>query len=317
MQESKSNSSLSNIASLLATARKDKGLSIEEVTQKVKVKPEYLLKLEEGNFGFLPPPYVYAMLKEYASFLAIDPKVIQQCRHDLNILTDEALNKLVVSNNEEKNDFASILENPEYRKWGIVGAAAFGALILLFIIISLFSGTPEPELIVKKVPETNLPAPPPVTPTQPNKPTEAKPAPQTKPKPPEKKEPVKEVPPKKPEVAKTEPPKPEPVKQPEPEPESVKVESPKPEIVQSAPTGKTKTLLVKTLTDTSWVKVVSDGGSSTREGLVPPEQYRQYEASDEFEITIGRAETVEVFLDGKPVSLPRRKGWINFKVGDN
>jgi len=309
MKDAKSSSSLSNIASLLSAARKDKGLSIEEVTQKIKVKSEYLLKIEQGNFTFLPAPYVYAMLKQYASFLELDAKLVTQCRHELNILTDEALNKLVASNNEEQNDLTSVLANPEYRKWGLIAAAALGVILIFFIVINLFSGSSEPELVVKKVPEASISV-------QSKKEAatlkqaDAKPTAPVKAVPPPKKTPAKEQPPKKPEAAKAEQPKPAQPKPDPPKPASV------PPSNEPTFTGATKTLLIKTLSDTSWIKVVSDGGENSREGLIPPEQFRQYEASRDFEITVGRAEAVQIFLNGKPVTLPRRNGWIKFNVGN-
>ncbi len=73
----------------LIQARKELGLSLEEVSETTRIKRGHLEKIEAENLRFLPPVYVYAFLKEYALALGItDDELLENCREELSILTD-------------------------------------------------------------------------------------------------------------------------------------------------------------------------------------------------------------------------------------
>ena len=82
---------LSNIESLellakeLKTARQEKNLSIEDVSQLTKIKKDYLEQLEDGNFSFLPNSYVYACTKAYMKVMGLDgsKEALEICKKDL------------------------------------------------------------------------------------------------------------------------------------------------------------------------------------------------------------------------------------------
>ncbi|MDP8925742.1 MAG: helix-turn-helix domain-containing protein, partial [Actinomycetota bacterium] len=64
MSSEDSNSSLSGskIGQILKQARKEQGLSLQEVEQATKIRARYLKELEEGNFSVLPAVYVRGSL---------------------------------------------------------------------------------------------------------------------------------------------------------------------------------------------------------------------------------------------------------------
>ena len=73
----------------LIQARKEQGLSLEEVSEITRIKRDHLENIESENLRFLPSVYVYAFLKEYALALGVtDDELLENCRAELSIPTD-------------------------------------------------------------------------------------------------------------------------------------------------------------------------------------------------------------------------------------
>ena len=66
------------IGRTLELARKERGLSLEQVEQATKIRARYLRELERENFGVLPAVYVRGSLKTYANFLQLDAQVLSR-----------------------------------------------------------------------------------------------------------------------------------------------------------------------------------------------------------------------------------------------
>lgn len=286
---------------MLSTARQERKVTLEQASQSTKIRLEYLQKLEKGDFSFLPPPYVYAMLKQYGKALQIDPEILKKCRADLGILTDEALNATVAAAQESAPKLS--FDNPEHKKWGIIAASALGSILLIILIVQLFSGPSESEIIVQKAtepepvkvlpvpkaPVTPAPAPPAVQPDQGKLPA---------------------APAHSPASTNTQATKPIPPATTATPAESKAVSG------TEQTSGQAKKILIKTKNDTSWVKVASLDGSFSRESMVPPNQSRAFETKMGFNVTVGKAEAVEIYVDGKMVALPKSKGVVNLTVGN-
>lgn len=61
------------IGDVLERARKERGLSLQEVEQATKIRKRYLAGLEQEDFGALPDSvYVQGFLKTYANYLGLD-----------------------------------------------------------------------------------------------------------------------------------------------------------------------------------------------------------------------------------------------------
>lgn len=59
----------------LRVARKERGLSLTELSTRTKIRPDYLTALEEERFDSLPPyPFVRGFLQTYAIELGLDPE---------------------------------------------------------------------------------------------------------------------------------------------------------------------------------------------------------------------------------------------------
>ncbi|HSL00793.1 MAG TPA: helix-turn-helix domain-containing protein [Rubrobacteraceae bacterium] len=64
------------IGRALARARRERGLSLEEVEEATKIRAAYLRELERGNFDMMPAVYVQGSLKTYANCLHLDGDVL-------------------------------------------------------------------------------------------------------------------------------------------------------------------------------------------------------------------------------------------------
>lgn len=62
---------------LLKEARLKKGLRLEEVSESIKIRPQYLYAIEEGLLEVLPPGIIAkGFVKAYARFLGVDPQEV-------------------------------------------------------------------------------------------------------------------------------------------------------------------------------------------------------------------------------------------------
>ena len=57
----------------LREAREAKGISLGEISGNTRIKLEYLRAMEDGDFSFLPRPYVRMFVKAYAEEVGLDP----------------------------------------------------------------------------------------------------------------------------------------------------------------------------------------------------------------------------------------------------
>ncbi|MCR4439373.1 MAG: DUF4115 domain-containing protein [bacterium] len=60
----------------LKRARERKKASLADVAKKTKINPKYLQSIEEGEFGFLPEPYVRAFIRAYAQEVGLEPSTM-------------------------------------------------------------------------------------------------------------------------------------------------------------------------------------------------------------------------------------------------
>lgn len=60
----------------LRRARERKKATIKDVAKRTKINPAYLQSIEEGEFGFLPEPYVRAFIRAYAKDVGLEPSTM-------------------------------------------------------------------------------------------------------------------------------------------------------------------------------------------------------------------------------------------------
>lgn len=57
----------------LKAIRLKKGISLQEISDKTKIRLDYLERIEDGDFTVTPLPFLRAFLREYAEVLKIEP----------------------------------------------------------------------------------------------------------------------------------------------------------------------------------------------------------------------------------------------------
>jgi Helix-turn-helix domain len=156
----------SKIGRTLELARKERGLSFEQVQEATKIRAGYLKELERENFDVLPAVYVQGSLKTYANFLQLDgealvrqlkrrqaskrePEYVVGPRKDASELPTVPLGAAAVVDNRE------ITEDEEDAGWtsslmGInrylyLGVGAF--LVLVAVVLALTLARDRPPAV--------------------------------------------------------------------------------------------------------------------------------------------------------------------------
>ena len=136
----------------LIQARKERGLSLEEVTVETRIKKDHLEKIEAGNLTFLPAAYVYAFLKEYAEAVGVDDsELLERCRDELSIPSDLKVRQETAEEEEERSSqkderlsgmFSAVTSSGgKISPVILVGGAVFIVLVLLIVAFFTFSGS--------------------------------------------------------------------------------------------------------------------------------------------------------------------------------
>ena len=60
----------------LKEIRLEKGIELKEISEKTKIRLDYLQSIEEGDFTVAPEPFLRAFLREYGEFVGVDPKLV-------------------------------------------------------------------------------------------------------------------------------------------------------------------------------------------------------------------------------------------------
>ena len=78
------------IGRTLERARKERGLSLQQVEQATKIRVRYLRDLENENFDVLPAVYMLGSLKTYARHLGLDGEaLVRELKHRQALLQEE------------------------------------------------------------------------------------------------------------------------------------------------------------------------------------------------------------------------------------
>ena len=110
---------------MLRGAREENGVSLEEASEDLKIKPAILYNIEEGNMGCFKDIFILKdYLKDYAKYLGIDPtKTVDKFNEFMfektsKIPVEEIEKKIMEKNKEEallKSRIASHYTDTSYR----------------------------------------------------------------------------------------------------------------------------------------------------------------------------------------------------------
>ncbi len=275
----------------LVRAREEKNITLQDISYKTNIRLEILARIESGDTSFLPSPYIRAMLRKYAEIVGVklhqsdfaeqtESLTSESTKQDTSI--HQPLSPEAVS--DASSSMPVDLETPQpeqsHRKRLIYASIAGMLVVTVLVVWYLFRQTEKiSQEQVRPVSEQQVA-------------TKALNAPQ-----PIKQSKPSEVPAERgSEIAETQR---------------------KPVIEDAehmAKPEKKHTLVVRSKTDTCWISVASDK-NTPKEMLLAPSGVAKFNADSLFTLTVGKLETAELWLNGKPVTMPRRSGAISgFKL---
>jgi cytoskeletal protein RodZ len=127
---------LEQLSRELKDARLKRDLTIDEIGRLVKIRESYIEKLEEGEFDFLPPLYVFSYIRKYTGELGVgNEEMLSQCRMELGTPAAPMLKKNRVQAQPESVDCD--LRSVTVPVTGEKRFAARGFLIAGAVIITL------------------------------------------------------------------------------------------------------------------------------------------------------------------------------------
>lgn len=123
--------SLGQLALVLRNERVRRGLSIEDISRLVSISASHIEKLENGDFSYLPPLYVFAYLRKYASEVGVlDESLLANCRSEL-LLPETARIEAATSQETDSNAKRS--------GWGRKLLIVVSASVILLLAIYFFT----------------------------------------------------------------------------------------------------------------------------------------------------------------------------------
>lgn len=80
--------------------RKEKGLTIDDISNHTKIDGKYFILIEKGKFAEISPVYLKLFFKAYVNFLNLDEK---ECLNDLNEFMNSPSTNFDISNKKKNN----------------------------------------------------------------------------------------------------------------------------------------------------------------------------------------------------------------------
>jgi cytoskeletal protein RodZ len=111
---------MGELGELLHTAREEKGLSLSEAEQATRIRSSYLQAIEDEDFAQLPhPAYIRGFVRNYATFLGVDP--------------DQALALFHLPQATEDVPAATFVDQPLHPAQPVWGRLLFAAALVIIV----------------------------------------------------------------------------------------------------------------------------------------------------------------------------------------
>jgi len=120
----------------LKKRRESAGVSLDQISNKIKVNKSILVAFEAGDFSKLPDTYVRLFLRAYAGELGADPEEILK---EYEVFTGKTPEKKIPEKSEEESSFLSSKDGPAINgnKKRNIAAITIILVILIFLIAVL------------------------------------------------------------------------------------------------------------------------------------------------------------------------------------
>ena len=296
---------MESIGEFFKQVRETKGLTIDEVAAKTRIRTDFVKALEDGNFAKLPDQvFARGFVRSYARSLGLDEEdAIHRFAQSAGAFYDKQVEKERLKVRQAEED-----RKRQANRKAVAIAIGIAILTLIFLL-----SREQPTLLVHRS-SSDLPAStpkrttPPVPESQdlpPSQPTEPASSDITASKTSKPSEPP--VVATKPSVAETPEPAPSPVttasvapKPTTPASSSMGSDGPLGGISLEGPAAAEGQLALDLeATELSWVVIQIDGGSP-QEALLRPGEKATWKGQDQFVLTLGNAGGVKAELNGKP-----------------
>ncbi|MBC8043282.1 MAG: DUF4115 domain-containing protein [Rhizobacter sp.] len=297
------NITLSELAARLAMHREEKKLTLADVSRHLRIKAEYLERLEQADTTFLPAAYTASMLRRYAEFLNVPVDLVEQCRAEL--APKSFVDPEPIAPAAESSELAAryyLLAKkivPAFLMLAVIATAAFFGLkqfgllgesaVVIHRTVQLPAApAPKPEgpqPSAMPVALSQIPSPPPETTAasvaamaivsaKNTSPVASAIAPATSGR------------------------------------QSERVATPT-MIPMRSPVSKKLSLVIRAKADSCWLRVQPDRFAPVQRAFLRPYQTRAFEADSSFSITIGRVQAVDVMLNGKSIAFDQKYGALH------
>ena len=283
----------------LKRIRESKGLRLEDISSRYKIRPSFLESIESGSFEDLPEPvYTKTFIKTYAGLLGVDagPILARYAKY-----VEKTMPTLPPEAPKEQVREARA-ENALFDRLGSIGGrlgwAVFALVVIVILGIYVFQDSGERPVQVKTTareavkPPEKLPETPPVE------------APQAPPvQPPEAAPQQAAVQTAVPQAAPTQTAAPE-QKKPEAPPPAAKKEPPPP-----APSAAGALSLTIEATEAAWVQVKADKTPAVQKLMQAGEKLTT-EAKERITVDLGNAGGVQITFQGQSLGSPGKRGEV-------
>lgn len=145
---------MASLGQKLADARKRKGISIPDAHESTKIRGDYLEKFENDDFNIkLPRVYLRGFLKNYASYLSLDPEGIAADFDALHADDPKIPRKTFGTINVDSPTEETLSQDPSspvppptfpWIKVGVILGGLLASTIILVLLVKSLSGGGEP-----------------------------------------------------------------------------------------------------------------------------------------------------------------------------
>jgi cytoskeleton protein RodZ len=296
---------MESIGEFFKQVRETKGLTIDEVASKTRIRTDFVKALEDGNFAKLPDQvFARGFVRSYARSLGLDEEdAIHRFAQSAGAFYDKQVEKERLKVRQAEED-----RKRQANRKAVAIAIGIAILTLIFLLSREQSTllvhrsssdlpASAPKRTTPPVPESQDPSPSQATESAPSDSPASKTSKPSEP-------PVVAT---KPSVADTPDPAPSPVttasvapKPTTPAPSSMGSDGPLGGISLEGPAAAEGQLALDLeATELSWVVIQIDGGSP-QEALLRPGEKATWKGQDQFVLTLGNAGGVKAELNGKP-----------------
>ena len=290
---------MDSIGDFFKQVRETKGLTVDEVASKTRIRADFVKALEEGNFAKLPDQvFARGFVRSYARSLGLDE--------------EDAIHRFIQSagafyEKQDERERLKVRQAEEERKRQANRKAVAIAIGIAILTLVILLSREQSSLLVRRTPTEPPPAPTKRVPTPEAAKTDVPVRPEgntaaAKPKPPETQSPPSTTRNEASPAHGTAPPTVTAAvpQQPTTAPPSVTSDGALGGLsLDGSANAEDPLVLDLEATELSWVVIQVDGGSP-QEALLRPGEKAKWKAQDQFILTLGNAGGVKAELNGKP-----------------